>query len=156
MVNKSVGWTDEDDALLAYEALPDWHPALFADVFRTGLAQQNAPGELLAAFVTPESLPSWGDFAPARAIFDCGLKISTTALYGIDAPDVAYVRLVETSRHMNDDINQVPATIHTALVWRPESAVVPNSSWRIQHLGEPVEPDRVPRTAPGFDARTVR
>lgn len=154
MSNEPVGWTDEDDALLAYEALPDWHPALFVDVFRTGLEQQNAPTELLAAFVTPESLPSWGDFNRARAVFDSGLKISMTALYGIDAPDVAYVRLVETRRHTNDSLDRVPATVHATLVWRPEIEIVPNSSWRIHHLGDAVEPTRVPRTAPGFNPRT--
>jgi len=86
-------WTDEDDALVTYESLPDWHPSLFVDVFRTGLElkQSNTYELLSGAFVTPESIESWGDFSNARSVFATGLKISTTALYGIGAPDVAYV-----------------------------------------------------------------
>lgn len=154
MSDEQTGWTDGDDALLAYEALPDWHPALFVDVFRTALTmeQPGADALLAAAFVTPESIGSWGDFSRARSIFDTGLRISMTALHAIDAPDVAYVRLVETDQHTNDSIDQVPATMHVTLVWRPEIAVVPGG-WRIHHLGEPVEPSLVPRTAPGFDPR---
>lgn len=30
--NGHTGWTEEDDARLAYEAHPDWHPAFFVDV----------------------------------------------------------------------------------------------------------------------------
>ncbi len=150
-----IGWTDEDDALVTYESLPDWHPTLFVDVFRTGLEIEQPDGNKLlgGAFVTPESLDSWGDFSRARAVFTTGLKISTTALYGIGAPDVAYVRLVETDEHLTRDIDSVPATMHVTLVWRPEIAVVPNSSWRIHHLGEAVEPTLVPRTRAGFDPR---
>lgn len=155
MSDAQTGWTEEDDALVTYESLPAWHPALFVDVFRTGLGmeQPEANTLLVGAFVTPESVDSWGDFSRARTIFTTGLKISTTALYGIDAPDVAYVRLVETDRHLNHDINAVPATMHVTLVWRPEIAVVPASSWRIHRVGEAIEPSLVPRTASGFDPR---
>lgn len=146
-------WSDEDDALLEYEALPAWHPALFVDVFRAGL-EQNAPTALLEVFVTPESRSFWGDFGRARAVFASGLRISMTALYGRDAPDVAYVRLVETTDHTTSDIAEVPATMYATLVWRPEIAVVPNSGWRMHQLGEAVEPSRVHRTNPGFDIRT--
>lgn len=153
-----VGWTDEDDALVAYEALPDWHPALFVDVFRTCLEQQDSTiTHLAGALVTPESLDAWGDFARARAVFESGLKISMTALYGTGAPDVAYVRLVETGQHTNSHLNQVPATMHVTLVWRPEIAnFVPGASWRIHHLGEPVEPKHVPRSILGLDPRSQR
>ena len=158
MSDGQTGWTDEDDALVTYESLPEWHPALFVDVFRTGLAkvEPEANALLAGAFVTPESVDSWGDFSRARAIFTTGLKISTTALYGIDAPDVAYVRLVETNQHLNHDIDAVPATMHVTLVWRPEISVVPDSSWRIHHVGAAVDPALVPRTAPGFDPRAQR
>lgn len=157
MTNERTGWTEEDDARLAYETLPDWHPALFVDVFRTALAMpQPASDALLAeALVTPESLGSWGDFSRARSVFDTGLKISMTALYGLDAPDVAYVRLVETDSDTNDSIDRVPATMHVTVVWRPEIAVVPSSCWRIHHLGEPIDPGLVPRAAPGTDPRTL-
>lgn len=158
MSDGQIGWTDEDDALVTYESLPEWHPALFVDVFRAGLSitEPQANALLARAFVTPESLASWGDFSRARAIFAVGLKISTTALYGIEAPDVAYVRLVETGQHLNCDIDAVPATMHVTLVWRPEISVVPRSSWRVHHVGDAIVPVLVPRTAPGFDPRAQR
>lgn len=157
MVSDEVeGWTDEDDALLAYETLPAWHPSLFVDVFRAGLEEPEFDARIAAAFVTPESRNYWGDFSRARALFSTGLKISMTALYAVGAPDVAYVRLVETDEHTNDDISKVAATAHATLVWRPEIAVVPGSSWRIHQLGDQVDPDLVPRTARGFDPRTLR
>lgn len=156
MSSDPIDWTVEDDAMVIYESLSDWHPSLFVDVFRTGLEMEQAnANELLGgAFVTPESLGTWEDFSRARSVFSSGLKIGTTALFGIGAPDVAYVRLVETDAHLNDDINAVPATMHVTLVWRPEIAVVPISSWRIHHLGVAIEPTLVPRTAAGFDPRT--
>ncbi|MRG60123.1 hypothetical protein GE115_09600 [Agromyces sp. CFH 90414] len=150
------GWTDEDDALVAYESLPDWHPALFVDVFRTGLEMEHPDKRslLAGAFITPESLEFWGDFSRARAVFATRLKISMTAMYGVGAPDVAYVRLVETDEHINHDLYSVIASMHVTLVWRPEIAILPNSAWRIHHLGEAIEPTLVPRTQPGFDPRT--
>jgi len=75
-------------------------------------------------------------------------------LYGSDAPDVAYVRLVETDEHSVTNTADVPATAHVTLVWRPEIAIVPGSSWRIHHIGEPVPFTEVPRTAIGTDPRT--
>jgi hypothetical protein len=154
MSSEHAGWTDEDDALLAYEALPDWHPALLLDVFRAGLERTEGDVELLEAFVTPESIDSWGDFSRARNVFNSGLKISMTALYAVDAPDVAYVRLVETDQHTSDNLEEVAPTMHATLVWRPEISVLPDSHWRIHHLGEVLDPNALPRTAKGFDPRT--
>jgi hypothetical protein len=77
-----------------------------------------------------------------------------TALYATGAPDVAYVRLVETDWHLTDDVSEVPASVHVTLVWRPEIAVVPDSAWRIHYLGEQIHPELVPRTSHGFDPRT--
>jgi hypothetical protein len=105
------------------------------------------------AFVTPESIESRGDFSRARSVFATGLKISTTALCGIGAPDVAYVRLVETDGHDNHDIEKVPATMHVMVAWRPEIAVAPKSSWGIHYLGDAVQPAVVPRSAVRVDPR---
>lgn len=117
--------------------------------------QPEADGLIARGLVTPESIGSRANFSRARSVFDTGLKISMAALYVMDAPDVAYVRLVETSQHTNDSIDRVPATMHVTLVWRPEIAVVPGSSWRIHHLGEPMDPGLVPRTPPGTDPRRL-
>lgn len=151
-------WTDEDTAWLTYESLPDWHPAVLVDVFRTGLEQPQVTGnEILArAFVTPESLEEWGDFSRARSVFGSGLKISMKMLYGKGARDVAYVRLVETDAHFELKPDRIPATMHVTLVWRPEIAVVPGNCWRIHHLGAAIEPSQVPRTVPGFDPTLQR
>lgn len=149
-------WTDEDDALVEYESLPAWDPSLFVDVFRVGLDEPEGDAQLRAAFVTPESMNSWGDFSRERALFHSGVKISMTAIYAIDAPDVAYVRLVETDQHTTTDLPQLPARAHVTLVWRPEIAIVPGSSWRIHHVGDRIQPDGVPRTVPGLDPRTAQ
>jgi hypothetical protein len=158
MNDESDRWTEEDDAALIYESLPGWHPAMIVDVFRTGLefenraARQKVLGE---GFVTPESVEAWGDFSRAQALFNTGLRISTTPWWGRDAPDVAYVRLVETDAHFAPQAAGIPATAHVTLVWRPEIAVVPGTSWRLHHIGDPIHPDQVPRTAIGTDPRKL-
>lgn len=150
-------WTEEDDSAVAFELLPAWHPAVFLDVFRVGLQNYNETTESIArgGFVTPESANEWGDFTGARAIANSQLKVSMTALWGIDAPDVAYVRLVDTDAWTSPDLRQVPAASIATLVWRPEIAVVPGSSWRVHALGDPVPPTDLPRTAAGFDPRKL-
>jgi hypothetical protein len=150
------GWTEEDDAALILELLPDAHPARFVDVLRTALVDmdpETVQEILLRGAVTPESAHLWGNFDAARAVFRTGLKISMTPLYGIDSPDVAYVRLVETDAHFSPDITSVPATLHATLVWRPEIAVMPGTSWRIHALGEPIPPSELPRSSAGIDPR---
>ncbi|MFJ2542730.1 hypothetical protein [Microbacterium sp. NPDC087589] len=84
-------WTEEDDSALELELMPDWHPSRFVDVFRTGLQNFNESMEAIArgGFVTPESVETWGDFTAAREVANSTLKISMTALWGIDAPDVS-------------------------------------------------------------------
>lgn len=56
-------WTDEDDAALIVEGLPDWHPSLFVHQFRDALQiEPPVPSRLLSeGFVTPESIKAWGD-----------------------------------------------------------------------------------------------
>lgn len=78
-----------------------------------------------------------------------------TALWGVGAPDVAYVRLVETDGWRVPDMRAVPAAAIVTLVWRPEIAIVPGSSWRIHAIGDPLRPDQAPRTASGFDPRRL-
>lgn len=149
-------WTDEDDAAVVYESLPDWHPSLFVDAFRVALTSDEPYSvELMRrGFVTPECVDDWGDFSEARAAWTSALKVSMTPLWAVDAPDVAYVRLVETDAWIANTKDQ-PATHHVTLVWRPDIAVLPRTSWRIHAIGDPVPPDLLPRTAPGFDPRTL-
>ncbi|WP_158375158.1 hypothetical protein [Cellulosimicrobium cellulans] len=159
MSDEQLGWTDEDDARFAFEALPDWHPAVFVDVFRATLGLEDREGRtafLTQALVTPESVPQWGTFARATALFGSGLRMSLTALYALDAPDVAYVRLVETAAHQSPSVVDVPATAHVTLVWRRDIAIVPRTGWRVHHVGEPIAPNFVPRSAPGVDPHSLR
>lgn len=157
MSDEADAWSDKDDAALVQESLPESHPSRFVEFFQDGLLHEPPLScEWLAAVaVTPESVESWGDFSRARSLFRSGLKISTTPLYGIDAPDVSYVRLVETDEHLNYDVDAVPATAHVTLVWRPEIREHPSSAWRIHHIGEAISVESVPRTAVGFDPREV-
>lgn len=153
MSDHGGGWSDQDEAQAAYEGLPAWHPSLFVDVLRAALEVSADAGMLAAALVTPESAEQWGDFTRARALFASGLKISMTPVWATGAPDVAYVRLVETDQHVVDDAGGVPATVHVTLVWRPEIAVVPGSRWRVHHIGDRVDLDLFPRAADGFRPR---
>lgn len=152
-----MSWTEDDDAAVAYELLPDWHPSLFVDAVRMGLQRLDTSAlELLrAAFVTPESADSWGDFSEAREIANSSLKLSMSALWAVDAPDVSYVRWVDTEASVAPDLRLIPAKLHATLVWRPEIAVTPGAAWRLHALGDPVHPDDVPRTAAGFDPRKL-
>jgi len=147
-------WSEEDDAAVAYDSLPHWHPSVFVDTFRTCIKDPIGSNLELArrAFITPESESTWGDFSQARRVFALGLKISMRPLWAIDAPDVTCVRLVETDRFFVPG-DLVPATSHATLVWRPEIAIVPGSSWRIHAIRQPVHPIDLPRTAPGYDPR---
>ncbi|MEL5990734.1 hypothetical protein ACOKGD_13895 [Microbacterium phosphatis] len=148
----SESWSDEDEAAFHLESLPAWHPSLFVDVFHTALTvpETHASYRILSeAMVTPESVESWGDFSRARTVL-AGLRISMTPLAAEGAPDVAYVRLVETDQHLVR-MADTPASMHVTLVWRPEIAIVPDTGWRIHAIGEPVAPHLLTRTAPGFD-----
>lgn len=149
-------WTDEDDAAVIYESLPDWHPALFFDAFRLGLESDDptAIEVLRKGFVTPESADEWGDFSAARNAMR-GLRISMKLLVAEEAPDVAYVRVVDTPFSTNPDMRRVPASFHATLVWRPEIAATQGTSWRVHGLGAPIAPELLPRTAQGFDPTTL-
>ncbi|MCK2025087.1 hypothetical protein KZC56_02155 [Microbacterium sp. SSW1-47] len=153
----SESWTEEDDAAVAFELLPAWHPSVFFDAFRAGMQRFDETIEEIAraGFVTPESVDDWGDFTRAREIANSNLKVSLHALWAVDAPDVAYVRLVDTPAWIASDLRRVPAAAHATLVWRPEIAVVPGSAWRLHALGDAVPPWLVPRTAHGFDPRKM-
>ena len=147
-------WTEEDDAAAIAEGLPDWHPSLFVSHFRTALRLEH-PGVdrvLATAFVTPESVESWGGFSGARAWAGSDSKISTAAIHARDASDVAYVRLVFTDKWITPNLDTPEHAIAT-LVWRPEIAVLPHIGWRIHRIGEAADPRSLPRTAIGFDPR---
>ncbi len=149
-------WTDEDSAAVQYESLPAWHPSLFVDVFRLGLQQpltDEIRFQLRTAFVTPESADNWGDFAEAQLIAESDLKISMNPLYGKDAPDVAYVRLVATDKWVSR-MKDEPHRTYVTLIWRPDlPEIVPQTAWRIHAIGEPLDPSTLPRTAQGIDPR---
>jgi len=147
-------WTDQDDAAVIVESLPDWHPSLFVEQFRDALTLEHPMANLFLTegFVTPESSQSWGDYSIARAWARSDLRTSTTPFYGIGCPDVAWVRIVATDEWISAD-TETPEEMCATLVWRPEIAMVPGLCWRIHHLGNAVDPTTVPRTAIGVDPR---
>lgn len=150
-------WTDEDDAAAFAEGLPDHHPTKFVDALRT-VACDERGAKLLPFMVTPESEDQWGgEFQVLRDFLEQPHRISTTPLYGIDAPDVAYVRFVKDSGPwIVEDLDSVEAVAHATLVWRPElPAVVEGGAWRIHALGDPIDPQYVARSAEGTDPRQL-
>lgn len=136
------------------EGLPDWHPSLFVNHFRTALHLQHPGADrvLAEAFVTPESVDWWGGFSEARAWARSDSKISTAPIYARDASDVAYVRLVFTDEWIVPN-RKAPEHAIVTLVWRPEIAVLPRVGWRVHRIGEAIDPRSLPRTAIGVDPR---
>ncbi|MEV7632000.1 hypothetical protein AB0N64_06290 [Microbacterium sp. NPDC089318] len=154
MDEAEASWSDEDDAAVAFGSVPDWHPSRFVALFRTAMTDPDASvieGARLA-LVTPESIDEWGDFAEALDFATGPLKISSYLELADRAPDVAYVRLVSTE-NAYDDASTLVAT-WASLVWRPEIQMIPESAWRIHSLAR-VDPQNMPRTAHGFDPRTL-
>jgi hypothetical protein len=100
----------------------------------------------LAFLVTPESLPSWGDFSgPAAWLATIGdWGVGSVANEAIGAPDVAYVKIVrgvdQSCQVVDEQIIAVPGVV--TLVWRPERGM-----WLVHAIGEFVRPEDVPRTA---------
>lgn len=157
-MSESEAWSEEDDAAVALELLPAWHPALFFDAFRIGMQNfhENSAAIARGGFVTPESREAWGDFTAVREFANSHLKISTMARWAIGAPDVAYVRLVDTEAWTSPVGRELPpAAAYATLVWRPEIAVAPGSSWRLHAIGAPLPPEEVPRSAHNFDPRKL-
>lgn len=154
MDENSERWTEEDDARVIVEGLPEWHPSLFVHQFRQALLVDPPVPPLLLTegFVTPESAEAWGDYSAARGWAKSASKISTTAHYGRGATDVAYVRLVFTDEWIAPN-NDTPEHAVVTLVWRPDIEVLPGLGWRIHAVGEALDPQTLPRTAIGFDPR---
>jgi len=59
---EGAGWSEADDVALAFEAIPATHRVTLSVVFLFGLTKPADVREVLEQLVTPESLPTWGDF----------------------------------------------------------------------------------------------
>lgn len=152
-------WTDEDTAAVYAESLPVAHPSQFVDIIRGG-ATTDPDGArlLLTVFVTPESLGNWGEgFEGLIRYMQGSFRMSTTALYGVGAPDVAYIRFVpDEGPWINPDLTKVDAIGHATLVWRGElEPAYHNVHWRLHALGEALPPEFVPRSPDPIDPRPL-
>ncbi len=152
-------WTDEDTAAAITEALPDSHPSRFVDVIRCG-AQLNDPRWTLMApfFVTPESNLSWGDdFGVLTKYMQGDFLISTTPMWAIGAPDIAYVRFVAPGGPwIVPDLTKVDPVGVATLVWRDDlDAPYGDTYWRLHGVGDAVPPEFAPRSPAPVDPRPL-
>ncbi|MGC5077631.1 hypothetical protein [Agrococcus sp. DT81.2] len=137
------GWTERDDVEVMFAALDEDHPARAVAAFAALLLADELRSDLLAGFVTPESLDDWADFSGVRDYFmDRALAASMTALRHRDAPDVAYVKLVPEVGPLLTDTPRRDQVAFATLVWRPELG-----GWRVHDVGGPIPPAQLPRTS---------
>lgn len=138
-------WTETDSAYVNWEALPEGHPARVVRAFNDAAWSDPIPVSLLASMVTPEVRADWGDFSSAAEFFRQGVGLGLNLRYVEGVRDVVYVKLIK-------DINvatvvrseDVAPLAYVTLVWRSEL-----QGWRIHRIGEPAEPNVLPRTSPG-------
>jgi hypothetical protein len=136
-------WTERDDALRHFAALPDSHPARQFEAFaRRAIDPDYSMTELLK-FVTPEMGRRWADFSDVHAwLTSSAFAIATGALRHVGAEDVAYVLLsLDTGQYHHP--GGIPDEVaHVSYVWRPELG-----GWRIDALGNPLPPHWLNRSA---------
>lgn len=138
-------WTESDDALVAYETVPDDHPVRLSHVFAMALEDPATFRVALQTLVTPESLSAW-DFKSAGGVLD-GFGLLTHPRSPVNSPDVAYVYAValgDTARLVTKPEAILVERVF-CWVWRPELG-----SWRLHSITqqEP-DPDTLPRSSPG-------
>lgn len=144
----SAGWTERDEADFYYSALDASHPVKQASVFFMAVLSGEYGGEVLVAFVTPESRDAWGDFSAAREAFREieSPGIGSQARPAEGSPDVVYVKVLDSVAEPHLVHSPTPVVVPGVftLVWRPEL-----DRWLIHGFGEYLLPEAVPRTSPG-------
>lgn len=126
----------EDDASMQ-------NPVSLGMMFCDALDEYQNFADVLARFVTPESLESWGDFSEASALL---ASIGRRA-YGSNADramgddDVAYFKILRggsgSFHAVGDQIISAAAIV--TMVWRPEYG-----EWRVHQIGNYAKPEDVP------------
>lgn len=142
-------WTDADDARLTLHSMSDNHPVKLTIAIWEALDDHVAHFELLSAWVTPESLEQWGDFSEAaKSLHGEPLNVLGTIRQFEDAQDVAYVWLIRADPDSRPRMTSGPERVNIfavfTWVWRPELG-----GWRLHATGKQLDPDRLPRSAPG-------
>jgi hypothetical protein len=141
-------WTEEDEAMLALEALPGDEPIKLTIAVWNALTADADHRELVRGVVTPESAESWGDFSQlAAALDDENLGIVSKVRQEPGTTDVAVVWLLRDpgpARMMRGAEFANIAFMFT-WVWRPELG-----GWRLHEVGTRWVPtSELPRTSPG-------
>jgi hypothetical protein len=144
-------WSYEDSRAADLSAYAPNHPWRVGMEFLARLKQLDSDPtaiEDLEYLSTPES--RWGDFKGAADMVaawgDWG--VGTRVAVHPDAPDVAYLAIrpkIRKAHQVEDaaatDLGQLGAI---SFVWRPEHGL-----WLVHGIGEPLEPDEMPRSSPG-------
>lgn len=144
-------WTERDDALRHFAALPDDHPArLFNDFANLVCKPDYAVAELLP-FVTPEMGPRWFDFRDMHSFLTSSqFTIGAGALRHVGAEDVAYIVLAPDTGKYHHPEGITDGFAHVMSVWRPELG-----GWRIDRVGD-LEPPHWLHRSPGAAASAPR
>lgn len=140
------GLVPTDDEQGAFEdagPISPENPVAVGGAFLSFLFDPGGPNkEHLELVVTPESLPSWGDFTEtADLLQNCGM--STRATPAQTDERVVYVKYItdhdgQTYQVQGDDVVIMARAVAT-LVYRPELG-----GWRIHGVGEYLLPEQVP------------
>lgn len=141
-------WTDKDDALRRSASLHPDSPSFSAKVFANALRSPIRNAGLLAWLVAPESRAAWGEFEPAAALLRAMRQpgIGSNAAPAFDAPDVAYVKVMENVAEaftLDEPIFGTESAVIT-LVWRPE-----HGRWLVHGFGHYLRPEELVRSSPG-------
>lgn len=142
-------WTDADDALLAFHALPSDHPVKLTRDFFDAADDPQANRELLKGLVTPESLRYfWREFETAARLAELPFSINTSPRIYPSAPDVAYVLLMDHRPEPGriEHGQKIAPLLMLTWIWRPELG-----GWKLHTASLPPgsAPELVPRTSPG-------
>ena len=139
-VSADERWTDFDDAMVEYVALPEGHPVKVAHTFWHAIRDSDTA--LLPHLITPESRKGWGNFDDAaRAMLlhieNMGLGAHARSLDGID--DVCYIAAYADITR--GGIYDQSPTAYLTLIDRPE-----HGGWLIHAFGPAVPPALLPRS----------
>lgn len=135
-------FTEEGEASLPEESMQN--PAYVGQTFCSALEEHaEFAHDVLPRLVTPESLPSWGDFSQAAAflngIEDLGYGTRVNPAEG--DPNVAYFKIMSgvTQSYQAIEDQILPFAGVLSMVWRPEYG-----EWRVHGIGQYIKPEDIP------------
>lgn len=132
---------DEAEAVLPVASLQD--PVAVGMMFVNALGNHREYFNALQRFVTPESLPAFGDFTEAAnflaSIEDFGCGTIADRAYGDE--DVAYFKILRgvPDSYQVLDAQPIMAAAVLTMVWRRQFG-----EWRVHSIGPALRPEEVP------------